>query len=120
MQFFFFFDTFCKELNTYKCNITRNCVFSSPEHYVLKRSFLGGDVSVIRRASSTISFKHLLLPNSWANLDQTWQECSLGSLFKNCSQNLIASKTLVAMATKLNFLSNSLKIFSKTADPILK
>ena len=23
-------------------------------------------------------FKHLLLPNGWANLDQTWQECSLG------------------------------------------
>ena len=23
-------------------------------------------------------FKHLLLPNHWANLDQTWQECSLG------------------------------------------
>ena len=23
-------------------------------------------------------FKHLLLPNRWANLDQTWQECSLG------------------------------------------
>ena len=23
-------------------------------------------------------FKHLLLPNRWANLDQTWQKCSLG------------------------------------------
>ena len=23
-------------------------------------------------------FKHLLLPNCWANLDETWQECSLG------------------------------------------
>ena len=28
-------------------------------------------------------------------------------LFKNCSQNLIPSKTLVAMATKLNFLSRN-------------
>ena len=27
--------------------------------------------------SSSVSFKHLLLPNRWANLDQTWQECSL-------------------------------------------
>ena len=54
-------------------------------------------------------FKHLLLPNHWANLDQTWQECSLGGPLQNCSQNLIPSKTLVAMATKLNFLSNSLK-----------
>ena len=54
-------------------------------------------------------FKHLLLPNCWANLDQTWQECSLGGLFKNCSQNLIPSKTLVAMATKLNFFKQFLK-----------
>ena len=33
-------------------------------------------------------------------------------LFKNCSQNLIPSKTLVAMATKWIFFSNSIKIFS--------
>ena len=65
--------------------------------------------------------KHLLLPNCGANLDQTWQECSLGGPLQNCSQNLIPSKTLVAMATKLNFLSNSLKIFSsRTVGPILK
>ena len=36
----------------------------------------------------------------------------LKNLLRNCPQNLIPSKTLVAMATKLNFLSNSLKIFS--------
>ena len=42
-------------------------------------------------------------------------------LFKNCSQNLILSKTLVAMATKWNFLANSLKIFSsETAGRIFK
>ena len=42
-------------------------------------------------------------------------------LFKNCSQNLIPFKTLVAMATKLNFLSNSLKISSSgTTGLILK
>ena len=40
---------------------------------------------------------------------------------KNCSHNLIPSKTLVAMVTKWNFLSNSLTILSSgTADPILK
>ena len=27
-------------------------------------------------------FKHLLLPNPWANLDQTWQECSLDDPFQ--------------------------------------
>ena len=62
-------------------------------------------------------FKHLL-PNHLANLDQTWQECSLGGPL---SQNLISSKTLVAMVMKWNFLSNSLKILvSETTCPILK
>ena len=37
-------------------------------------------------------------------------------LFKNCSENLIPSKTLVAMVMKCNFLSNSLKIFSSGTD----
>ena len=42
-------------------------------------------------------------------------------LFKNCSQNLIPSKTLVAMVIKWNFLSNSLKISSPgIAGPILE
>ena len=27
-------------------------------------------------------FKHLLLPNRWASLDQTWQECSFGGPLK--------------------------------------
>ena len=41
-----------------------------------------------------------------------WEECYFGEvLFKKCSQNLIPSKTLISMATKWNFLSNSLKIF---------
>ena len=45
------------------------------------------------------SFKNLL-PKHWANLDQTWQECFFGCpFFKNCSQNLILSKTLLAMGT---------------------
>ena len=51
-------------------------------------------------------FKHLLFPNCWANLDQTWQECSLGGpLRKLFTENLIPSKTLVAMATKWNIVS---------------
>ena len=41
--------------------------------------------------------------------------------FKDCSQNMIPSKTLVAMATKRNSVSNSLKIFfSGTAGQTLK
>ena len=39
-----------------------------------------GAFRVVRCLSSVVNnfFKHLLLPNRWANLDQTWQECSLG------------------------------------------
>ena len=77
--------------------------------------------SVVRRASSTISlniFSSQTAGPIWTKLGRNvpWEV-----LFKICSQNLIPSKTLVAMATKLNFLSNSLKIFSSgTAGPILK
>ena len=70
---------------------------------MLKGSFFG--CFCVRRTSCVVNnfFKHLL-PNCWANLDQT-----LEVLFKNCSKNLIPSKTGVAMATKWNFLSGSLK-----------
>ena len=72
-------------------------IFSSPEHNLLKGSFYGGDVSVVRHQQF---FEYLLLPNHRANLDQTWQECSLGGPLQKFSQNLIPSKTWVAMATK--------------------
>ena len=61
--------------------------------------------------SSTISFNIFSSQTAgpiWTKLGRNvpWEV-----LFKKYSQNLIPSKTLVAMATKLNFLSNSLKIF---------
>ena len=39
-----------------------------------------GAFRVVRCLSCVVNnfFKHLLLPNRWDNLDQTWQECSLG------------------------------------------
>ena len=40
-------------------------------------------------------------------------------LYKDRSQNLIPSKTLVAMAMKWNFLTNSLETFSRTPGQIL-
>ena len=41
---------------------------------------LRGAFRVVRCLSCVVNnfFKHLLLPNHWANLDQTWQECSFG------------------------------------------
>ena len=76
--------------------------FSSPEHEVLRVSYCDCAVSIVHyqllaHLSTTCSrgafrvtgcpssvvrrqqfFKHQLLLNRWANLDQTWQECSLG------------------------------------------
>ena len=53
------------------------CIFSSPEHEVLKGKLLL--LPNVRRGSSIVHnfFKHLLL-NHWDNLDETWQEFSLG------------------------------------------
>ena len=74
--------------------------------------------SVMRRQQF---FKHQLLLNRWANWTKHGRNVPWEVLFKNCTQNLIPSKTLVAMATKWNFLSNSLKIFSsETAGWIVK
>ena len=62
---------------------------------------------VVRCPSSLISlniFSSQTAGPVWTKLGRNGP---LEVLFKNCSQNLIQSKTLVAMATKLNFLSNS-------------
>ena len=80
-----------------------------------------GDLRVVMCLSSTISisiFSSQTAGPIWTKLgrDVPWQV-----LFENSSHNFIPSKTLVAMATEWNFLSNSLKIFSSgTAGPILK
>ena len=77
--------------------------------------------SIVCRASSTISlniFSSQTAGPIWTKLGRNvlWEV-----LFKKWSQKLIPSKTLVAMATKWNFLSNSLKIFySGTTGSILK
>ena len=48
-------------------------VFSSPEHRVLMVSFCDHPMSVVRHPSCVVHnfFKHLLLLNHWANLDET-------------------------------------------------
>ena len=70
------------------CNnvIVFNSVFSSPEHKVLMVSFCDRPMSSVRNF-----FKHLLLLNHWANLDETWQGWSFGEalpkLFKRLNSN---------------------------------
>ena len=49
--------------------------FSSPEHKVLMVSFCDHPMSVVHNF-----FKHLLLLNHSANLDETWQGCVLGEV----------------------------------------
>ena len=46
----------------------------------LSTTFSRGAFRVVRCPSCVVNnfFKHLLLPNRWATLDQTWQECSFG------------------------------------------
>ena len=58
------------------------------------------------RPSSTISFKHLLLLNHSANLDETWRGCS------SYSRDLIPCLSLVAVATERKEIAKSLKIIS--------
>ena len=69
------------------------CIFSSPEHEVLMVSFCDRPMSVIRLASSIFHnlFKHLLLLNHWASLDETWQGCSLGEAVPKLFKRLNSS-----------------------------
>ena len=60
---------------------TSHCSFFSLAFLAhLSTTCLRGAFRVVRCPSSVVNnfFKHLLLPNRWASLDQTWQECSLG------------------------------------------
>ena len=89
--------------------------FSSPEHNVLRGSYCDRSSSGVRlsvcpsvrpsvhpsvRPSVNNFFKNLLLQNQMANLDKTWQECSLGEALQKLLKEFNSTKTLVAMATK--------------------
>ena len=68
-------------------------IFSSPEHEVLVVSFCDRPMCVVRGASSVVHnfFKHLLLLNHWANLDENWQGCSLGEALPKLFKRLNSS-----------------------------
>ena len=71
-----------------KLLVTSNFSFSHNGFYPMWHLFLAhlsttcsrGAFRVVMYPSCIVNnfFKHLLLLNHWANLDQTWQECSLG------------------------------------------
>ena len=50
--------------------------------------------------SVIIFFKHCLLPNHKANLDETWQGCSLGEALQKLFKEFNCFITLVVMAIK--------------------
>ena len=60
---------------------------------------------VVRRTSYVVNnfFKHLLLPNRWANLDQTWQECSLGGPLQKLFTEFYSIKNSGCHGNKIEF-----------------
>ena len=66
------------------------CLFSSPKHKVLMVSFCDRPMSGVRLLSCIVHnfFKHFLLLNHRANLDETWQGCSFGEAQPKLSKRL--------------------------------
>ena len=101
-------------IGTLGLSVVNACLFSSPEHEVLIVSFCDcPSSSILRRPLSTISLNNFLLLNHWANLDETWQGCSLG---KAKVVQEIEFQTLVWLPwqPKGKKIAKSLKIFSET------
>ena len=74
---------------------SRASIFSSPEHNVLRGSCCDRSSSVVRPSicpSVNNFFKNLLLQNQKANLDKTWQECSLGEAVQKLLKEFNSNK----------------------------
>ena len=87
--------------------------FSSPEHKVLMVSFCDRPMSGVRRPSCVVHnfFKHLLLLNHWANLDDTWQGCSLGEALPKLFKRLNSNHNSGCHGNQKEKIAKSLKIF---------
>ena len=55
--------------------------------------------------------KHLLLQNHWANLDETWQECSLGEALPKLFKEFNSTHNSGCHGNKKKKNPKSLKIF---------
>ena len=69
-------------------------LFSSPEHNVLRGSYCDRSSSVRPSVRLSVNnfFKNLLLQNQKANLDKTWQECSLGEALQKLLKEFHSNK----------------------------
>ena len=54
-------------------------------------------------------FKHHLLPKRWANLDQTWQECSLGGPLQKLFTEFDSIKNSGCHGNEIEFFKQFLK-----------
>ena len=80
------------------CQLKSGSLFSSPEHNVLRGSYCDRSSSVRLSVRPSICpsvnnfFKNLLLQNQKANLDKTWQECSLGEALQKLLKEFNSNK----------------------------
>ena len=82
-----------------------------------------GAFRVVRGPSCVVNnfFKHLLLPNRLANLDQTWQECSLGGPLQKLFTKFDSIKNSGCHGNEIEFFKQFFKnFFSETAGLNLK
>ena len=70
-----------------------------------------GAFSEVRCPSCIVNnfFKHLLLPNCWANLDQTWQECFLGGPLQKLFTEFDSIKNSGCHGNEIEFLKQFFK-----------
>ena len=87
------------------------CVFlSSPEQEVLKVSFCGRPLYIVRCPSSTFFFKHLLL-NKGTNLDENWQGSYLGESLPKLLKRLNSTHSSGCDGNRMEKIAKSSKMF---------
>ena len=77
----------------------------------LTTTCLRGAFRVVMCPSCVVNnfFKHLLLPNRLVNLDQTWQECSLGGLLQKLFTEFDSMKNSGCHGNKIDFFKQFFK-----------
>ena len=96
-------------------------VFSSPEHNMLRGSYCDRSSSGVRPSicpSVNNFFKNLLLQNQKANLDKTWQECSLGEALQKLLKEFNSNKNSGCHGNKMEKIFKNLLVTNHKAGSI--
>ena len=98
------FNTFLRKTIYFNDYGSMQCFFLA--HLSTARS--RGAFRVVRCPSCVVNnfFKHLLLPNRLANLDQTWQECSLGGPLQKLFTEFDSIKNSGCHGNEIEFLAH--------------